>query len=88
MIMHFEEAKGFLEQRLPFIMVDWVLQIEPGKKIKTLKNVTGNEIQFLGHFPERAITPGVLIVEAIGESASILFSYADKKGTPREKRWF
>ena len=83
MTMNFEEVKVFLKQRFPFIMVDRVLQIEPGKKIKTLKNITGNEIQFLGHFPERAIMPGVLIVEAIGQSASILFSYADKKGTAK-----
>ncbi len=80
MTMNFEEIKGLLKQRFPFIMVDRVLEIEPGKKIKALKNVTGNEIQFLGHFPEHAIMPGVLIVEAIGQSASILFSSTAKKG--------
>ena len=80
MTMNFEEIKGLLKQRFPFIMVDRVLEIEPGKKIKTLKNVTGNEIQFLGHFPECAIMPGVFIVEAIGQSASILFSSTTKKG--------
>jgi 3-hydroxyacyl-[acyl-carrier-protein] dehydratase len=78
--MNFEEIKGLLKQRFPFIMVDRVLEIEPGKKIKALKNVTGNEIQFLGHFPEHAIMPGVLIVEAIGQSASILFSSTTKRG--------
>jgi 3-hydroxyacyl-[acyl-carrier-protein] dehydratase len=80
MTMNFEEIKGLLKQRFPFIMVDRVLEIEPGRKIKTLKNVTGNEIQFLGHFPEYAIMPGVFIVEAIGQSASILFSSTTKKG--------
>ena len=80
MPMTFEEIKGFLKQRFPFIMVDRVLYIEPGKKIKALKNVTGNEIQFLGHFPEHAIMPGVFIVEAIGQSASILFSCTAEKG--------
>ena len=80
MAMNFEEIKGLLKQRFPFIMVDRVLEIEPGKKIKSLKNVTGNEIQFLGHFPECAIMPGVFIVEAIGQSASILFSSSTKKG--------
>lgn len=80
MAMNFEEIKGLLKQRFPFIMVDRVLEIEPGKKIKALKNVTGNEIQFLGHFPEHAIMPGVFIVEAIGQSASILFSSTTKKG--------
>ena len=80
MAMNFEEIKGLLKQRFPFIMVDRVLEIEPGKRIKSLKNVTGNEIQFLGHFPEYAIMPGVFIVEAIGQSASILFSSSTKKG--------
>ena len=80
MAMNFEEIKGLLKQRFPFIMVDRVLEIEPCKKIKSLKNVTGNEIQFLGHFPEYAIMPGVFIVEAIGQSASILFSSSTKKG--------
>ena len=83
MTMTFEEIKGLLKQRFPFIMVDRVLELEPGKKIKALKNVTGNEIQFVGHFPEHAIMPGVLIVEAIGQSASILFSCTNKKGTAK-----
>ena len=82
--MNFEEIKGLLKQRFPFIMVDRVLELEPGKKIKALKNVTGNEIQFLGHFPDYAIMPGTLIVEAIGQSASILFSKTKQKGI--EKR--
>ncbi len=80
MSMSFEEIRGLLKQRFPFIMVDRVLELEPGQKIKTLKNVTANEIQFLGHFPEYAIMPGVFIVEAIGQSASILFSKTKKKG--------
>ena len=80
MMMTFEEVKAHLKQRFPFVMVDRVLELEPGKHIKTLKNVTGNEIQFLGHFPDFAIMPGTSIVEAIGQSASILFSYTTGKG--------
>jgi 3-hydroxyacyl-[acyl-carrier-protein] dehydratase len=78
--MTFEEVKTHLKQRFPFLMVDRVLELEPGKRIKTLKNVTGNEIQFLGHFPDYAIMPGTSIIEAIGQSASILFSYTTGKG--------
>jgi len=63
------------------IMVDSVISLEPGKSIRTTKNVTGNEIQFLGHFPERAVMPGTFIVEAIGQSASILFSKTTGTGT-------
>lgn len=73
--MTFEEVKLHLKQRFPFIMVDRVLELEPGKSIRTVKNVTGNEIQFLGHFPEYSIMPGTSIIEAIGQSASILFSH-------------
>jgi 3-hydroxyacyl-[acyl-carrier-protein] dehydratase len=80
MTMTFEEVKAHLKQRFPFIMVDRVLELEPGKRIKTLKNVAGNEIQFLGHFPDFAIMPGTSIIEAIGQSASILFSHTTGKG--------
>ena len=74
MAMSFEDIKLHLRQRFPLIMVDRVLEIEPGKSIKALKNVTGNEIQFLGHFPDYSIMPGIFIVEAIGQCAAILFS--------------
>jgi len=83
--MTFEEVKAHLKQRFPFIMIDRVLELEPGRRIKTLKNVAGNEIQFLGHFPDFAIMPGTFIIEAIGQSASILFSRTSSKGmNPRE----
>ena len=80
-LMKFEEVRAVLKQRFPMIMVDSVTSLEPGKSIRTTKNVTGNEIQFLGHFPERAVMPGTLIVEAIGQSASILFSKTTGTGT-------
>jgi len=78
--MTFEEVKEHLKQRFPMLMVDRVLELEPGKHIKTIKNVAGNEIQFLGHFAEFSIMPGTLIIEAIGQSASILFSRTTGKG--------
>jgi 3-hydroxyacyl-[acyl-carrier-protein] dehydratase len=80
MTMSFEEMTTHLKQRFPMLMVDRVLEIELGKSIKALKNVTGNEIQFLGHFPGYAIMPGVFIVEAIGQCASILFSHSTGQG--------
>lgn len=72
--MTFEDVRAALKQRFPMLMVDTVISLEPGKSIRTTKNVTGNELQFLGHFPEHAVMPGTLIVEAIGQSASILFA--------------
>src|SRR5246127_488589 len=80
-LMNFEGVRAALKQRSPMIMVDSVVSLEPGKSIRTTKNVTGNEIQFLGHFPEHAVMPGTLIVEAIGQSASILFSKTTRTGT-------
>ena len=79
--MTFEEVRTLLKQRFPMIMVDCVISLEPGKSIRTTKNITGNEIQFLGHFPEYAVMPGTLIVEAIGQSASILFAKTTGTGT-------
>ena len=79
-LMTFAEVRTLLKQRFPMIMVDAVLELVPEQRILTLKNVTGNEIQFLGHFPELAIMPGTLIVEAFGQSASILFSRTTSLG--------
>ncbi|HXP61889.1 MAG TPA: 3-hydroxyacyl-ACP dehydratase FabZ [Dongiaceae bacterium] len=72
--MKFEEVRSLLKQRFPMLMIDSVAGMEPGKNIQAIKNVTGNELQFLGHFPDQAVMPGTLIVEAIGQAASILFS--------------
>ncbi len=80
MTLEFHELKSHLKQRFPLLMVDRVIELEPGKRVKALKNVTGSEIQFLGHFPDYAIMPGTLIVEAIGQSASILFSQTAELG--------
>jgi 3-hydroxyacyl-[acyl-carrier-protein] dehydratase len=79
-VMTFEQVRGLLKQRFPMLMVDTVLELIPDQRIVTLKNVTGNELQFLGHFPEFAIMPGTLIVEAVGQSASILFSQMTNLG--------
>jgi 3-hydroxyacyl-[acyl-carrier-protein] dehydratase len=79
--MSFEEVRAALKQRFPMIMVDVVTSLEPGKRIRAIKNVTGNEIQFLGHFPEYAVMPGTLIVEAVGQAASILFAKSMGTGT-------
>lgn len=79
--MTFEEVRAALKQRFPMIMVDSVVELEPGKRIRAVKNVTGNEIQFLGHFPEHAVMPGTLIVEAVGQAASILFAKSMGTGT-------
>ncbi len=61
-----------LPHRYPFLLIDRVKEVEPGKRIVALKNVTINEPFFQGHFPQRPIMPGVLILEAMAQAAGIL----------------
>jgi len=60
-----------LPHRYPFLLVDRVIELEPGKRIVAIKAVTANEPQFTGHFPDRPIMPGVLMVEALAQAAGI-----------------
>ncbi len=62
----------YLPHRYPFLLVDRVLAIEVGKSLTAVKNVTINEPFFLGHFPQRPIMPGVLILEALAQATGIL----------------
>ncbi|WP_373082719.1 3-hydroxyacyl-ACP dehydratase FabZ [Zhongshania sp.] len=79
-MMDINEVKEYLPQRYPFLLVDRVLELELGKSIVALKNVTGNENHFNGHFPELPIMPGVLIIEAMAQAAGILgFKTLNKK---------
>jgi len=61
-----------LPHRYPFLLVDRVLECRPGESIRALKNVTYNEPYFPGHFPHRPVMPGVIIVEALAQTAGIL----------------
>ena len=61
-----------LPHRYPFLLVDRVLECNRGQNIKALKNVTFNEPFFTGHFPHRPVMPGVLIIEALAQTAGIL----------------
>ncbi len=67
-----EEILRFLPHRYPFLLVDRVIDLEPGKSIRAIKNVTANESFFEGHFPDIKIMPGVLIVEALAQAGGIL----------------
>jgi len=70
--MDIYEVLEKLPQRYPLLLVDRVLECEPGKRILALKNVSANEPYFPGHFPQRPIMPGVLILESMAQAACIL----------------
>ena len=70
--MDIHEILRLLPHRYPIILVDRVLELEPGKRITALKNVSVNEPVFMGHFPHYPVMPGVLIIEALAQTAATL----------------
>ena len=72
MTMDIHEILKRLPHRYPFLLVDRVVELEKGKRIKALKNVTMNEPFFTGHFPNRPVMPGVMMLEAMAQAAAIL----------------
>jgi 3-hydroxyacyl-[acyl-carrier-protein] dehydratase len=71
-MIEIKEILNILPHSYPFLLVDRIIEIEPGKRIVGIKNVTYNEQFFPGHFPGRPIMPGVLIVEAMAQTAGVL----------------
>ncbi|NLN88076.1 MAG: 3-hydroxyacyl-ACP dehydratase FabZ [Syntrophomonadaceae bacterium] len=79
--MDINKILDVLPHRFPFLMVDKIVQLEPGIKAVGIKNVTINEPHFAGHFPSRPIMPGVLLIEAMAQvGACALFSQGKYKG--------
>jgi 3-hydroxyacyl-[acyl-carrier-protein] dehydratase len=70
--MEIQQIMQRLPHRYPFLLIDRVIDCEPGKELTALKNVTINEPFFQGHFPHHPVMPGVLIVEAMAQAAAIL----------------
>lgn len=82
-MMETKDIQKYLPHRYPFLLVDRVVELVEGEYIVALKNVSFNEHYFQGHFPQKAVMPGVLIVEAMAQAAGILgFKTLDK--TPED----
>ena len=71
-MIEIKEIMAILPHAYPFLLVDRIVEIEPGKRVVGIKNVTYNEPFFPGHFPGRPIMPGVLIIEAMAQTAGVL----------------
>ena len=74
LVLSSEQIMGLLPHRYPFALVDRLIENDPGKTAVAIKNVTLNEPQFQGHFPDRPLMPGVLIVEAMAQVGGLIVS--------------
>ena len=77
------EIMKLLPHRYPFLLVDKVSIIEKGVEGIGLKNITANEPQFTGHFPDNPVMPGVLLVEAMAQTAAVIEMYGQPEGTKK-----
>jgi 3-hydroxyacyl-[acyl-carrier-protein] dehydratase len=85
--MGVEEIQRLLPHRYPMLLIDRVVDLEKGRRILAYKNITINEQVFSGHFPVKAIFPGVLIIEAMAQTAGVLgFASVDKQ--PGDERLY
>ncbi len=81
MELNSNEIQKIIPHRFPFLLVDRITECEPGESAKGIKCVTANEMQFMGHFPEKHVMPGVLIIEALAQVGAIaLLSEEENKG--------
>jgi len=70
--MDIQKITSLLPHRYPFLLVDRVVEVDPGERLVAIKNVTINEPFFQGHFPEKPVMPGVLIIEALAQATGLL----------------
>lgn len=74
-VLDINEIKKILPHRFPMLLVDRILDVEPMKRAVGIKNITAGEIQFLGHFPDEPIMPGVLLIEAMAQVGGVAMLY-------------
>jgi 3-hydroxyacyl-[acyl-carrier-protein] dehydratase len=82
-VMDIHEILKYLPHRHPFLLIDRVIEIKEGESLVALKNVSMNEAYFVGHFPNRPVMPGVLILEALAQAAGVL-AYKSTNTSPSD----
>lgn len=87
-VMDVLEIQRHIPHRFPFLLVDRILEVEKGHRIVGIKNVTMNEPFFAGHFPERPIMPGVLLIEGMAQVGGILWSATIDPPPEKAPRYF
>jgi 3-hydroxyacyl-[acyl-carrier-protein] dehydratase len=83
-----QQIMKLIPHRYPFLLIDKIINIEPGVSATALKNVTINENFFIGHFPSKPIMPGVLIIEAMAQAAGIFIAYNNTTETENKLVYF
>lgn len=78
MELNSNQIQEILPHRYPFLLVDKVVDFEPGKWAKGIKCVSANEMQFMGHFPQKHVMPGVLIIEALAQTGAVAMLAKDE----------
>ncbi len=86
--MDINAIKNTLPHRYPFLLVDRVLSFEAGKSLVGIKNVTFNEPFFQGHFPEKPVMPGVLVLEALAQATGLLAFNSESRGAARDSLYY
>jgi 3-hydroxyacyl-[acyl-carrier-protein] dehydratase len=86
-VLNFEQIREIMVHRFPLLMLDRVTVLEKGSRLVAIKNITGNEIWFLGHFPKQAIMPGVLMIEAMAQAASLLDTLSRNDAHPEAAKF-
>ncbi|MBU1020284.1 MAG: 3-hydroxyacyl-ACP dehydratase FabZ [Firmicutes bacterium] len=80
-MLNSNQIQEIIPHRYPFLMIDRVIELEPGKTCVAIKNVSVNEMQFVGHFPQEHVMPGVLIIEALAQTGAVtILSIPENKG--------
>ena len=82
------EIQNLLPHRYPFLLVDRVLEFQEGQSLVGIKNVTVNEPFFQGHFPEKPVMPGVLILEALAQATGLLAFRSGNRGAERDSLYY